>query len=288
MEENSSRLASKYLALSHENELLRFKLKEQEIQLEGTKAKLRILEKNGQSEAASLKMSLVPLDSLPRTHGIPKDVPSHSAAEERSSQLQHLSTSSPFYSIPSDSSPDKNTTEEGGYDSRQCPDRPSNPPIKCSQSQAATPHSSSSALLRDCRFPPPSHHTTPNSSNPEVKTSPGRNDLRDRIDLNLSDQLEKCEQYEVNEKELGGQRLNVRSGVSRIPTRIMSPPVPPPPQTHQSIGSKSPGSSLSSKSSIPVAVTRLKRNESIRSSGNPTSTTKKSPASNFWATWFAN
>jgi hypothetical protein len=255
LEENSSsRLASQYLALSQENEQLRFKLKEQEIQLEGTKAKLRILEKNNivkKFEATTPQLLLHSICSPPG--GVISPSPTNNSSQNRNvySTSQKETLGSIVRPI---------NTNSFNIINKKCPE--------------------SSRLIN---VNVNANSTTRNGAvRSEDKCVSARYENDEEL-LELRKSHERTTSSERNPRlnstiNIYSSTPTLSGGKARLPSKI-----PTRPQTPKKLYSpiqplsKSPISSISSKSSIPIAVTRLKRNNN----------NNKKQGSNFWSQWFA-
>ncbi len=300
-ENNTSRLASKYLALSHENEQLRFKLKEQEIQLEGTKAKLRILEKNNSAATTLSLSSIIKPSSCP-----PDPFPRFSRHHQHQLQLLHSSSnSSSSPNLKSPTSPTITSKITKGSDishqldldldsssspTQESPSHPPNnnngiflnshPPVvvsKCPPEPLHKPPRDRAASCRNSTTKLALLHEHPTAvvktlsrSSSSVSSRSVRPMMMSKIPTTLRPQTPR----KVN----NGHGHN-GSTSSTLSSNSISPPP-----------SKSPGSSISSKSSIPIAVSRLRRNPqtSANSSSNNNSSNSKRQGSNFWTNWFAS
>jgi len=258
LEENSSsRLASQYLALSQENEQLRFKLKEQEIQLEGTKAKLRILEKNNivkKFEATTPQLlhsicsppggAISPTPTTP-TFSQNKNVSQHS----QETLILHTNSVNP-----------SNTNCSNSYNiiNRKCPDPPS--PLVLN----ANANGTSNGVVRS-----------------EDKCVSARFESDEElIELRKSTRVDKNSRLINTTNNIYSSTPTLSGSKPRPPSKIPTrPQTPRKPCSPIQPMSKSPISSISSKSSIPIAVTRLKRNNNNNNN--------KKQGSNFWSQWFA-
>ncbi|CAG7822266.1 unnamed protein product [Allacma fusca] len=307
---SESRLASKYLALSQENEQLRFKLKEQEIQLEGTKARLRILERLKEATAVAASspsgptisttpnsignttvnyaevspagtQSTVPPEPAPRKS---RNVPSSPSTLQRQASyiIENYNDNSEEEFYPAEVVPVRLESTAVNNNNKNMINNSINNNLSVMRSTNGNYNKDSSVIPEDCDVnnrrstsSSPSHALSSSWGKSHQNYNNGKPPLPDKVFLNNLGNTTGTGSRQLSAANQRPSRIPVTTSRPGTPGKKLPPPTPP-----KSL------SSISSKSSIPIAVTRLKRSQSSSSRNGSTTSSSKNKMGQFWAQWF--